>query len=50
MEKTFLENYKCVRFSYFNYTVFGQAGVESPHIIPLWDGVTVRVGVAEKDF
>jgi len=34
----------------------GQAGVESAHIIPLWDGVTVRVGVpyghdmAEEDF
>ena len=34
----------------------GQAGVKSAHIIPLWDGVTVRVGVpcghdmAEKDF
>ncbi|GAB4545832.1 MAG: hypothetical protein Fur002_20290 [Anaerolineales bacterium] len=30
--------------------VFGQAGVESPHIIPLWDGVTVGVSVAEEDF
>jgi len=30
--------------------VFGQAGVKSAHIIPLWDGVTVRVGVAEEDF
>jgi hypothetical protein len=28
----------------------GQAGVESAHIIPLWDGVTVHVGVAEEDF
>jgi hypothetical protein len=28
----------------------GQAGVKSAHIIPLWDGVTVRVGVAEENF
>ncbi len=28
----------------------GQAGVESAHIIPLWDGVMVRVGMAEEDF
>ncbi len=35
---------KCVGFSCFNYTVFGQAGVESAH------GVTVRMGVAEEDF
>ena len=30
-------------------SVFGEAGVESAHIIPLWDGVTVRMSVAEKN-
>jgi hypothetical protein len=28
----------------------GQAGVKSAHIIPLWDGITVRVGGTEEDF
>ena len=28
----------------------GEAGVKSAHIIPLWDGVTVRVSVAEENF
>jgi hypothetical protein len=34
------------------HAVLGQAGPcgESAHIIPLWDGVTVRVGMAEEDF
>ena len=31
------------------HAVLGETGVESAHIIPLWDGVTVRVGVPQGD-